>query len=258
MQKEGRLQQGTAATSYGFLGLTGRPIILIGVLLGLPVLGVVIFSAGLLLSQRWPGPVLPAFQHRLDASTAANGNTRPDRHVSVQQAHQGQMTGAALPPVWRPSSSAPNPSSSVHFAPDSEGWNVIRNSTEPQDFTDFLTAFPTSRFADAARGRLRQLRRLSAPKSADALSPTAHPRNVGTPQSPTPLAPLQIRYAQIALRAAGFNPGPVDGIYGLRTSAALRQFQASRHVPVTGILDATTQQALRMPPLSILKAWHQQ
>ena len=40
--------------------------------------------------------------------------------------------------------------------------------------------------------------------------------------------------AQQALQAKGYNPGPIDGIHGPRTSAALRDFQKAEGLTVTG------------------------
>jgi hypothetical protein len=123
---------------------------------------------------------------------------------------------------------------SARFEPDVEGWQVIKDSQNPEDMADFLAAFPTSRFAAAARARLRQLQRQPASSS---------------------VTPLQVRYAQMSLRLAGFDPGPIDGIRGPQTMDALRQYQASRDLPVTGTLDAATQQALQIPPHAVLDAW---
>ena len=50
--------------------------------------------------------------------------------------------------------------------------------------------------------------------------------------------------AQEWLKAAGFNPGPLDGVLGPRTKEALRRYQASRGLPATGELDEATRQAL--------------
>ena len=43
-----------------------------------------------------------------------------------------------------------------------------------------------------------------------------------------------VRQLQLALRAAGENPGPINGIYGPQTAAALRAFQ-DKHPDQTGI-----------------------
>ena len=53
------------------------------------------------------------------------------------------------------------------------------------------------------------------------------------------------RQIQEGLRAAGFDPGGVDGVFGPRTRAAIRDWQASRGVRATGYLDAASAAALR-------------
>ena len=42
----------------------------------------------------------------------------------------------------------------------------------------------------------------------------------------------------------GFDVGPIDGILGRRTSAALRDFQQQQQLTQTGKLDADTLRAL--------------
>ena len=49
-----------------------------------------------------------------------------------------------------------------------------------------------------------------------------------------------IRQAQTALKDKGHDPGPIDGIHGPRTSAALRNYQKSENIKVTGRLDSET------------------
>jgi peptidoglycan hydrolase-like protein with peptidoglycan-binding domain len=50
--------------------------------------------------------------------------------------------------------------------------------------------------------------------------------------------------AQQALQAKGYNPGPIDGIHGPRTSAALRDFQKAEGLTVTGQMDGDTRARL--------------
>ncbi len=49
---------------------------------------------------------------------------------------------------------------------------------------------------------------------------------------------------QVLLREHGYNPGPIDGFFGFRTEAAVRQFQTDEHLPVTGVVDLITWEAL--------------
>ena len=66
--------------------------------------------------------------------------------------------------------------------------------------------------------------------------------------------------AQRTLSDLGYDPGMADGIYGPRTRQALEAFQRQAKVPVNGILDAATLQALEQatstavdPPTSELQ-----
>jgi cytochrome c peroxidase len=59
-----------------------------------------------------------------------------------------------------------------------------------------------------------------------------------------PLTPAQIQQAQARLKAVGLDPGPIDGVIGAQTEAALRAYQQQRGLPVSGQLDAATLQAL--------------
>ncbi len=49
-----------------------------------------------------------------------------------------------------------------------------------------------------------------------------------------------ITKVQSALKEKGYNPGPVDGIMGPRTSKALRDFQIKNDIPVSGEIDKPT------------------
>src|SRR5689334_19331650 len=56
--------------------------------------------------------------------------------------------------------------------------------------------------------------------------------------------PRPIMQAQVVLDRQGFGPGVIDGKMGLSTTNALEGFQEARGLPMTGKLDAATQQAL--------------
>jgi peptidoglycan hydrolase-like protein with peptidoglycan-binding domain len=55
-----------------------------------------------------------------------------------------------------------------------------------------------------------------------------------------PARPPFVLEAQRALRDLGYDPGPIDGIFGPRTRAALEKYQTTERLPVTGELDAAT------------------
>jgi hypothetical protein len=60
-----------------------------------------------------------------------------------------------------------------------------------------------------------------------------------------------LQQAQQKLSELDYNPGVADGIYGPRTRQALEAFQRAQKLPVTGILDTATLEALdrvTLPP----------
>ena len=59
---------------------------------------------------------------------------------------------------------------------------------------------------------------------------------------------LQVRRLQRSLAASGYSPGPIDGRYGPRTEAAVRRFQAVRHLEVDGLAGSQTLGGLQPPP----------
>lgn len=60
--------------------------------------------------------------------------------------------------------------------------------------------------------------------------------------------------AQIALARRGISSGPIDGIAGAQTAAALRAFQQANNLRPTGVLDTATRAVLTLdaPPLTQL------
>jgi uncharacterized protein (TIGR02594 family) len=58
------------------------------------------------------------------------------------------------------------------------------------------------------------------------------------------MASESVRKIQQALAEGGFNPGPIDGIWGRKTIAAVKQFQASKGLVADGIVGPKTSAAL--------------
>jgi peptidoglycan hydrolase-like protein with peptidoglycan-binding domain len=50
----------------------------------------------------------------------------------------------------------------------------------------------------------------------------------------------EVRDLQQALKALGFDPGPVDGIFGARTQGAVKAFQQAREIAVDGVVGRVT------------------
>lgn len=63
-----------------------------------------------------------------------------------------------------------------------------------------------------------------------------------------PLSPAAVRNIQARLRALGFYRGPVDGIWGPQTQAAMERFQQGRGLQPSGQINPVTAQALGLDP----------
>ena len=60
------------------------------------------------------------------------------------------------------------------------------------------------------------------------------------------VAPLNsIKDIQTFLNCNGFSPGPIDGVSGGRTDAAVKSFQASVGLSADGVVGPATKQAMR-------------
>ena len=79
---------------------------------------------------------------------------------------------------------------------------------------------------------------LAQTPTAPVREPFVAPGTTGSPIDGT------LFHAQILMSAQGFSPGVIDGKAGESFKLALRSFQESRDLPVTGKLDPTTRAAL--------------
>lgn len=63
-------------------------------------------------------------------------------------------------------------------------------------------------------------------------------------------APSRERYKQIqvALKERGYDPGPIDGQWGSKTSAALKRFERDHGLPADGKLDSLALITLGLGP----------
>jgi peptidoglycan hydrolase-like protein with peptidoglycan-binding domain len=49
-----------------------------------------------------------------------------------------------------------------------------------------------------------------------------------------------VKDLQEALKILGFDPGPVDGVFGQQTENAVKQFQQAKEIPVDGVVGRVT------------------
>ena len=64
---------------------------------------------------------------------------------------------------------------------------------------------------------------------------------------PVDAGDADVERAQQALKQMGHDPGPIDGVMGAQTAAALRAYQKAQGLGVSGQLDAATMAKLGEP-----------
>jgi len=64
----------------------------------------------------------------------------------------------------------------------------------------------------------------------------------------TAASSTQVRAMQEALKSKGFDPGPIDGIYGPQTANAVKEYQRSENLAVTGRANPETLNKLGVEP----------
>src|SRR5262245_32060416 len=58
----------------------------------------------------------------------------------------------------------------------------------------------------------------------------------------------KVRQVQTVLKSRGFDPGRIDGVMGPQTMTALRNFQSSRGLVASGLINESTLSALQIKP----------
>ncbi len=53
----------------------------------------------------------------------------------------------------------------------------------------------------------------------------------------------KVKTLQIRLEKMGFNPGPIDGVFGMKTTGAVKEFQKSKGIKADGIVNQKTWEA---------------
>jgi peptidoglycan hydrolase-like protein with peptidoglycan-binding domain len=89
----------------------------------------------------------------------------------------------------------------------------------------------------------QEVRGLHTDGVADAATLSA--LRAGTPERPFSGRAERVKELQRELTGLGFEPGVIDGRYGPATTGAVKRFQKARDLPVDGIADQATLDALR-------------
>lgn len=66
------------------------------------------------------------------------------------------------------------------------------------------------------------------------------PATKAKPKGDSGMTSERVRAIQEALKSKGHDPGPIDGVFGPQTEAALKSFQKAEKLPESGRSDAQT------------------
>jgi predicted secreted protein len=119
-------------------------------------------------------------------------------------------------------------------------FNIRRHALEhgqpqvPEIVVDMATLNETI-LADELDAKRNERLRLESPK----------PIQKSTQAQPSSDLPKDARQIQQALKAAGFDPGAIDGKLGSKTKAAIRSFQKAHELKIDGTVGRNTWRLLR-------------
>lgn len=123
---------------------------------------------------------------------------------------------------------------------------VLGTPAPAQNFERFVEGLATEIIREAiqqgnrrSQGAVRPAPQQTAPAPSPAPAASPAPERSGDPT---------VAEAQRLLNDLGYDAGPIDGLYGPRTAAALAAFQEERGLLVDGLIDAGALLALRDPP----------
>ncbi|MDE0035515.1 MAG: caspase family protein [Deltaproteobacteria bacterium] len=114
-------------------------------------------------------------------------------------------------------------------------WESVKDSKDRAEIQAYLTQFPGGTYEALALNRLKRLSDRGAKMRG---------RDVEAMERALGLERTERKRIQTALWANGFDPGDRDGLFGQRTRAAIRKWQASRGKVETGHLDTAAAKTL--------------
>ncbi|WP_162497360.1 peptidoglycan-binding domain-containing protein [Roseovarius dicentrarchi] len=111
-------------------------------------------------------------------------------------------------------------------------WQAAKAGDTPGDYIDYLNTYPKGRYAARARQQLDAFQ--GEPDGADAIARAQSEEGEITGSG------ISRFLIEKRLEQAGAQPGPVDGRFDAQTREAIRWYQDSRALPVTGYLSRAT------------------
>ena len=183
----------------------------------------------------------PANDTRLFQLARHRSHSSHSSHSSHRSHYSGSGGGSYTPaPIYRP------PPPPVYRAPPVPAYTPPSYSPPP-------SRVPQTTAAPSTRSTLRSLTRpgtgVTEPRAETAAAPLlgAEPASAPPRMSAVEMEAF-IRRLQVALLVQGYDPGPVNGVLGLQTQAALKLFQGAMALTVTGYMDRDTLKGLGLLP----------
>ncbi len=112
---------------------------------------------------------------------------------------------------------------------DRDAWRQARNTNTARSYRTYLNRFPQGAFRQEAEARLNALEQDGASQSDRDRAKAA--------EDALKLNRVTRQLAERKLERLGLEPGRVDGTFNNQTRRAIRRFQQSRGMPITGYLN---------------------
>ena len=178
--------------------------------------------------------------------TRTNEKQQPWSHSSLRRPFYFRRDGAAARP--KPPAAAAPPQGGAGASleqPAAEAYKAAERIDSVAAYQAVIRRFPKSVYAALAQERIRKLQGGGAQAALPAKPALPKPGPAEAVEAALGLAIADRRLIQSGLASLGFDPGPADGVFGERTRAALRAWQAKAGVPATGWLTASASRTLK-------------
>jgi len=192
-------------------------------------LGMMVFS-GFLISAM--SPAAPAQSTKQEST---------QKQTTTEKSGTSQNTGKTSKSETNKSDTSSTPQHSTE-AQSTQTRSQNKNATDQtKSQTD------KSQAADRSQTTDKNAESSANKNTQSATEKAAKPRSAKSKSSSSNASKEKTRQIQAALQKEGFNPGPIDGIMGVMTMTALRNYQSHNHLEVTGTLTPETETALNIP-----------
>jgi murein L,D-transpeptidase YcbB/YkuD len=142
----------------------------------------------------------------------------------------------ALATVW---TAGPGTAETVRDKAERTGQRVENTADRVEDKTESKM--------DRLKDKARETKDTIKEKAAEAKDKLAGKADRAGDKLEAKVDGRDVRAGQQALRDHGYDPGPIDGVHGPRTAAAIRRYQQAEGLTVTGRFDDATMARLNGP-----------